>query len=157
MTTNPRFSVNGAKPPSPVSPLARLCDVLREQLGLTGTNVGCSEGVCGSCTVLVDGQPVRSCLQLAGQCDGSAIETIEGLRQDGGLGPVQLALAYSNAIQCGFCTPGFAMVLESLRRNLPQRPDEAALTGALNAVACRCTGYAGVRRAADAILSGPRE
>lgn len=118
-----------------------LASLLRDHLGLTGTHVGCQQGACGACTVLVDGQSVRSCLMLAVQAQGATVETIEGLASpDGPLHPIQAALARFHGLQCGFCTPGIVMSLIELTRGEPQ-PDEAAVRTALAGHQCRCTGY----------------
>jgi aerobic carbon-monoxide dehydrogenase small subunit len=124
-----------------------LSDHLRHDLGLTGTHVGCEHGVCGCCTVLLDGAPIRSCLMLAVQAEGHDVTTIEGLARDGNvLHPVQQAFHECHALQCGFCTPGFVMSVVGL---LAQHPDpspveiEEGIAGNL----CRCTGYASIRRA----------
>jgi carbon-monoxide dehydrogenase small subunit len=124
------------------SPEARmtLVDFLRDDLDLTGTHVGCEHGVCGACTIIVDGRPVRSCLMLAVQADGSEVTTIEGLAPDGGLGTLQQAMWDSHSFQCGFCTPGFVMQATAL---LSDHPDasEQQIREALSGNICRCTGY----------------
>jgi carbon-monoxide dehydrogenase small subunit len=117
-----------------------LADFLREDLGLTGTHVGCEHGVCGACTVLVDGQPARSCLMLAVQARGSEVVTIEGLATDGELNPLQRAMWESHGFQCGFCTPGFMMQITALLDDNPH-PDETEIREALSGNICRCTGY----------------
>jgi aerobic-type carbon monoxide dehydrogenase small subunit (CoxS/CutS family) len=157
MSTSISLVVNEHDEVLEIPAATRLCDLLRDGLCLTGTHVGCSEGVCGSCTVLVDGRSVRSCLVLAGQCAGARIETVEAFTAGDALGPAQAALVEHNAIQCGFCTPGFVVMLEELRR----RPEAAAwsaeeLKGHLSAVACRCTGYRPVLAAALGLLRGSR-
>jgi carbon-monoxide dehydrogenase small subunit len=129
-----------------------LADFLRHALRLTGTHVGCGHGVCGACTVLMDGVSVRSCLTLAVQADGAGITTVEGLAPPGGLHPVQQAFHELHALQCGFCTPGFlASTIELLREN--PDPSEAEIREALHGNICRCTGYVNivkaVRRAAE--------
>jgi carbon-monoxide dehydrogenase small subunit len=123
-----------------------LVDVIREQCGLTGTHAGCEHGVCGACTVLVDGSPARSCLMFAVQADGKKIRTIEGLQQNGRLHPMQEAFARNHALQCGFCTPGFLMLAVGA---LEQRPDmdEAELLDVLSSNLCRCTGYQNIVKA----------
>jgi aerobic carbon-monoxide dehydrogenase small subunit len=134
-----------------------LSDVLRHQLGLTGTHVGCEHGVCGCCTVLVDGQPARSCLFFAVQADGADVRTVEGLAgRDGRLHPLQTAFRRHHGLQCGFCTPGFLMAALSIYREAPAMTDEE-LRVALGGQLCRCTGYVGIVeavRAAAAIEAG---
>jgi aerobic carbon-monoxide dehydrogenase small subunit len=139
--------VNGAERPAPSSSRRLLSDYLRGELGLTGTHVGCEHGVCGCCTVLLDGCAVRSCLMLAVQAEGHEVATIESLSPDGAeLHPVQRAFKECHGLQCGFCTPGFVMAITGL---LAQNPDptplqiEEGIAGNL----CRCTGYASIRRA----------
>jgi carbon-monoxide dehydrogenase small subunit len=152
--TQPRaveLTVNGEVRSGSVEPRRTLADFLREDLGLTGTHVGCEHGVCGACTVLVDDEPVRSCLMFAVQADGASVRTIEGLAGDGGMSPLQQALWESHSFQCGFCTPGFVMQLTALLEERPN-PDEAEIREALSGNICRCTGYqsiiAGALRAA---------
>jgi carbon-monoxide dehydrogenase small subunit len=135
-----RLTVNGVAHRLGVEPRRLLVDALREDLGLTGTNVGCNQGVCGSCTVLVDGRSVRSCLMFAAQADGAEITTVEGLACDGEMHPLQAAFWEKGALQCGFCTPGFLMTgVELLRRN--PEPGEGEIRDALAGNTCRCTGY----------------
>ena len=135
------FTVNGVPHELDLPPRRLLSDALRHDLRLTGTHVGCEHGVCGACTVLLDGAPVRSCLLFAVSLDGAAITTIEGLRSaDGGMGPVQQAFHECHALQCGFCTPGFITTVDAfLRENADPTPEQAreAISGNL----CRCTGY----------------
>ena len=133
-------TVNGVKRAATAEPRKTLADFLREDLGLTGTHVGCEHGVCGACTVLVDGDAARSCLMLAVQASGAAITTIEGLASDGVLNPLQEAMWESHSFQCGFCTPGFAMQATELLRENP-RPTERDVREALSGNICRCTGY----------------
>jgi carbon-monoxide dehydrogenase small subunit len=134
-----------------------LSDVLRHQLELTGTHVGCEHGVCGCCTVLVDGQPARSCLMFAVQADGADVRTVEGLAgRDGRLHPLQTAFRRHHGLQCGFCTPGFLMAALPIYREAPAMTDEE-LREALGGQLCRCTGYVGIVeavRAAAAIEAG---
>jgi carbon-monoxide dehydrogenase small subunit len=135
-----RFAVNGVTHRIGVEPRRLLVDALREDLGLTGTNVGCNQGVCGSCTVLVDGRSVRSCLMFAAQAEGAEIMTVEGLVQDGGMHPLQAAFWEKGALQCGFCTPEFLMTgVELLRRN--PDPSEEEIRDGIAGNTCRCTGY----------------
>jgi carbon-monoxide dehydrogenase small subunit len=123
-----------------------LGDFLRTELGYTGVHLACEHGVCGACTVIVDGQAVRSCLMLAVQTDGAEVTTVEGVANEGVLGEVQQALHESHALQCGFCTPGVVMTLSSLTQG-DKRPDEAAMLKAMSGHLCRCTGYQGLRKA----------
>jgi carbon-monoxide dehydrogenase small subunit len=145
-----RLHVDGVDHELDVEPRRLLVDVLRDDLGRTGTNVGCSHGVCGSCTVLVDGVAQRSCLRLAVQTDGSTVRTVQGLAdEDGPLHPVQQAFHEHHALQCGFCTPGFVMLLAGALEAEPDLDaDEEALTSLLASNLCRCTGYVGIRAAA---------
>ena len=138
-------TVNGARRSLAVDPRKTLADVLREDLGLTGTHLGCEHGVCGACTVLMDGVSVRSCLTLAGQGHGAEITTIEGLAGVDGLGPLQAAMRDSHAFQCGFCTPGFLMTATEFLRSNP-RPTEAEVREAISGNVCRCTGYQSIVR-----------
>jgi carbon-monoxide dehydrogenase small subunit len=131
-----------------------LSDFLRHDLELTGTHVGCEHGVCGACTVLVDGRPARSCLMLAVQADGRAIETVESLAPDGAeLSPLQSAFRAHHALQCGFCTPGFLMSATAYLRTA-ERPDRRAIAEALSGNLCRCTGYSGILDAVEEIAHG---
>ena len=131
-----------------------LSDFLRTVAGYTGVHVGCEHGVCGACTVIVDGKAVRSCLMLAVQADGTEVTTAEGLAApDGTLHPAQQALLNEQALQCGFCTPGIVMTLAALI-NDDQKPSEAQLLEALSGHICRCTGYQGIRRAAKKLAGG---
>ena len=134
------MTVNGAMRTG--SPEARktLADFLREDLDLTGTHVGCEHGVCGACTVIVDGRAVRSCLMLAVQASGSEVTTIEGLASDGAMGALQQALWDSHSFQCGFCTPGLVMQASAFLTDHPD-PDEREVREALSGNICRCTGY----------------
>jgi aerobic carbon-monoxide dehydrogenase small subunit len=139
--------VNGQAIHSTVEARWPLSDFLRIKAGYTGTHVGCEHGVCGACTVIVDGKAVRSCLMLAVQADGSEVTTIEGLAEpDGTLHPVQQAMRDSHGLQCGFCTPGIVMTLAALTAD-DARPDTDTLKAALSGHICRCTGYQGIMRA----------
>ena len=131
-----------------IRPDASLLDVLRDDFGLTGTKWGCKTGDCGACTVLVDGEPVLSCLQLAEQVNGRAVTTIEGLGLNGDLGDVQAAFVRNGAAQCGFCTPGMIVAAEALLRHNPS-PTEVEVREALAGNLCRCTGY---NKIVDAVL-----
>ena len=137
------FSVNGSREQIDVEPRRTLADALRDDLGLTGTHLGCEQGVCGACTVLLDGEPVRSCLLLAVQADGSSLTTVEGLAGDGELHPLQQAFADCHGLQCGFCTPGFLISALHLLTENPDPSREEIRTG-LSGNICRCTGYAGI-------------
>jgi aerobic carbon-monoxide dehydrogenase small subunit len=134
------MTVNGDPVDVAVTPSATLLEVLRDQLGLYGVKEGCSEGVCGACTVLMDGRPVRSCITLALEAEGASITTIEGVAQDGALHPVQEAFVANGAVQCGFCTPGMILSAKSLLDRNSQPTDEEIKT-ALAGNFCRCTGY----------------
>jgi len=140
------LSVNGAEHALQVEPRRLLSDFLREDLGLTGTHVGCEQGACGACTVLVDGEPVRSCLMLAVQARGRAVETVEGLGRDGVLHPVQRAFMESVSFQCGFCTPGFVLMTKCLLKERPDPTDEE-IRNYLSGNLCRCAAYPEIVRA----------
>ena len=143
------LTVNGDKYELLVSPLSKLVDVLREDLGITGTKKGCGEGECGACTVLMDGQPVSSCLVLAPQADGKTIITIEGLEsQDGSLDPIQESFMKKGAIQCGYCSPGMMMTTKALLK-VNSHPTEEEIRDAISGNLCRCTGY---QKIVDAVL-----
>jgi carbon-monoxide dehydrogenase small subunit len=134
------FTLNGAPCSVEAPPLARLLDVLRETLGLTGTKEGCGEGECGTCTVLLDGAPVNACLVAFGQCAGRSVTTVEGLAGTGPLTPLQRSFVEDGGTQCGFCTPGVLVSLEALlARNA--EPSEASVREAMAGNICRCTGY----------------
>jgi carbon-monoxide dehydrogenase small subunit len=139
-TRTVRLTVNGAAHAVTVEPRRTLADVLREDLGLTGTHVGCEHGVCGACTVLWDGQPVRSCLLLAIQLDGASLTTVEGLADGERLHPIQEAFWATHGLQCGFCTPGILLTAKALLDEQPD-PDEATIREAIGGNLCRCTGY----------------
>ncbi|RME28449.1 MAG: (2Fe-2S)-binding protein [Deltaproteobacteria bacterium] len=134
------LKVNGSERELAIDPWKTLARVLREDLGLTGTKIGCGEGDCGACTVLVDGKPVNSCLMLAVQAQGHEITTIEGLCSEGGLSPVQQAFVEHGAIQCGFCSPGMILSATALLERNPN-PTEAEIRHTLSGNLCRCTGY----------------
>ena len=142
------LTVNGDPYRREIRPDATLLDVLRDDLGLTGTKWGCQTGDCGACTVLVDGAPVVACLQLAPQVDGRQVTTIEGLGEHGELGDLQEAFVRNGAAQCGFCTPGMIVAAEALLRHNPA-PSEADVREALAGNLCRCTGY---NKIVDAVL-----
>ncbi|WP_052402524.1 (2Fe-2S)-binding protein [Muricoccus aerilatus] len=135
------ITVNGRAYRRAVEPRTSLVDFLRETLGLTGTHVGCEHGVCGACSVLLDGDPVRSCLIFAVQADGLSVTTVEGLAPERGkLSALQDAFCESHAMQCGYCTPGMLIACQDLLAHNPQ-PDEAAIRDAIGGNLCRCTGY----------------
>jgi len=136
-----QLRVNGEQYDVVVSPNETLVEVLRERLELTGTKMGCGEGACGTCTVLLDGKPIRSCLTLAVEVQGKEIMTIEGLAEDGQLHPVQKAFIEHGAIQCGFCSPAMILTGKALLDENPH-PTEAEVRQAISGVVCRCTGYA---------------
>jgi carbon-monoxide dehydrogenase small subunit len=140
------LTVNGELVSLTVSADRSLADMLREDLGLTGTKKGCDSGDCGACTVLLNGEPVASCLVLAACADGTDIVTIEGLAQGGRLDPVQEAFVEQGALQCGFCTPGMVLTARALLDRNPS-PTEAEIREALAGNLCRCTGYAAIVRA----------
>jgi aerobic carbon-monoxide dehydrogenase small subunit len=135
-----QLTVNGAAHAVTVEPRRTLADVLRDDLGLTGTHIGCEHGVCGACTVLWDGQPVRSCLLFAIQLDGAALTTVEGLADGERLHPIQEAFWATHGLQCGFCTPGILLTAKALLDENPS-PDEAEIREAIGGNLCRCTGY----------------
>ena len=158
-----RVTVNGRVRRMSVPPRLTLADFLRERCQLTGTHLGCEHGVCGACTVLLDGEPVRGCLVFAVQADGAEVTTVEGIAPgDGQLSPVQAAFRDNHGLQCGFCTPGFIVSMTAFLRDNPDPTDEEIRDG-LSGNLCRCTGYQGilaaVRAAADAIghSSSPTE
>ena len=135
------ISVNGEDRTADAEPRKLLSDFIREDLGLTGTHVGCEQGVCGACTILLDGEPVRSCLLFAVQADGARIETIESLGADAGtLHPVQQAFWEKHGLQCGFCTPGMVLTAKAFLERNPS-PTEEEVRIALEGNICRCTGY----------------
>lgn len=143
------FVVNGEPVERIVSPYATLLDTLRNDLELTGTKYGCGEGECGACSVLLDGKVVNSCLVLTVECDGAEVLTIEGLKADGRLHPIQQAFIEHGAVQCGFCTPGMIMAAYAILEQ-HSRPTEDDVRRGLEGNLCRCTGY---RKIMDAVLS----
>jgi carbon-monoxide dehydrogenase small subunit len=141
MTTVPvAFAINGGRVEFRVEPRRTLADAIRDDLGLTGTHLGCEHGVCGACTVLVDGQPARSCLMLAVQAEGAEITTIEGLAHGDEPHPIQQAMRVAHGFQCGFCTPGFLMSAVALVAENPA-PTRDQIRAELSGNLCRCTGY----------------
>ena len=142
-----RLTVNGTDRQAHVMPRLLLADLLREEFSLTGTHLGCEHGACGACTVLVDGEPVRSCLLFAVQADGCRVDTVEGLAgSDGTLDPLQEAFRARHALQCGFCTPGMLMTLAAYLREHPS-PTELDIREILSGNLCRCTGYQNIVQA----------
>ncbi len=144
-----RLRVNGSEVSRTVEVRRTLADFLREDLGLTGTHLGCEHGVCGACTVLLDGAPVRSCLLFAVQADGAEVTTVEALGEPNALSPLQQSFAQHHALQCGFCTPGVLMSMHALLQSTP-RPSDAAIREVLGGHLCRCTGYAAIVEAVKA-------
>ncbi len=144
-----RLTVNGVLHEALVEPRTTLVDFLRGELGLVGTHVGCEHGVCGACTVLLNGRAVRSCLMLAVQANGASLTTVEGLASNGELHPLQKALIAYGGLQCGFCTPGVLMSSVALLTRNP-RPSEHEIREALSGNLCRCTGYDKIVRAVQA-------
>jgi aerobic-type carbon monoxide dehydrogenase small subunit (CoxS/CutS family) len=147
------ISVNGRSHEVAVDARTTLVDLLRHTLGYVGTHVGCEHGICGACTVLLDGEPVRSCLIFGVQADGCSIETVEGLADGGKLNPLQAAFSKHHALQCGFCTPGFLMLATALLRREPQ-PSEERIREVMASNLCRCTGYQGIIDAVKAAAWG---
>ena len=152
---NIRVEINGHAFEGEVEPRMLLSDFIRHGAGLTGTKVGCEQGVCGACTVQLDGAPVRSCLTLDVQANGRALTTVEGLANDG-LHPLQRAFHEAHALQCGFCTPGFLMSMEAFLREHPDAGDDE-LREALAGNLCRCTGYLGIVEAVERAARELRE
>jgi carbon-monoxide dehydrogenase small subunit len=151
-----RLTVNGRPATLRVEARRSLAEALREELGLTGTHLGCEHGVCGACTVLMDGAPVRGCLVLAVQAEGTSIRTVEGLAPDGApLHPLQQAFADHHALQCGYCTPGFLMLAVAMLEEDPGMA-EAEMVERLSSNLCRCTGYAGILKAVQAAAAAMR-
>ena len=149
--------INGIRYERDVEPRTLLSDFIRHGAGLTGTHVGCEHGVCGACTVQIDGETVRSCLMLAAQADGRAVLTVEGLAPgDAPLHPLQAAFREHHALQCGFCTPGFLLSAEALLRERPD-PSEQEVREALAGNLCRCTGYEGIVEAVLDVARARRE
>jgi aerobic-type carbon monoxide dehydrogenase small subunit (CoxS/CutS family) len=148
-----RLTVNGERHEIAVEPRRTLSDVLRHDLGYTGTHVGCEHGICGACTVLVDGAPTRACLMFGVQADDCEIETVEGLADGDELSPLQAAFSEHHGLQCGFCTPGFLMLGTALLRENPGPSDEE-IRDAMASNLCRCTGYQGILEAVRAAAGG---
>jgi len=147
--------VNGARRRGECEARTTLADFLRDELGLTGTHLGCEHGVCGACTVLVDGRAVRSCLMLAAQAEGAAVMTIEGFADDPRGRALQEAFRASHALQCGFCTPGFLATAHELLADADGAPlGEEEIREAISGTLCRCTGYANIVKAVAAVAAG---
>ena len=144
-----RLTVNGVPREGRCPPRKLLVDFVREDLGLTGTHVGCEHGICGACTILVDGEAMRSCLMLAVQADGAQLTTVEGLARDGQLHPLQEAFREHHGLQCGFCTPGMLLTALDFLHTNPE-PSEQEIREGISAVLCRCTGYHGIIKAVAA-------
>ena len=152
------LTVNGEPARVLVDPRKSLADALREDLSLPGTKLGCEHGVCGACTVLVDGAAVRSCLIFAVQAEGTDVRTVEGLTEDGALGPIHEAFRRHHALQCGFCTPGFLATITDLMQDPDgSRMSEEEVRVALGGIICRCTGYHGIVAATLELLRGSHE
>ena len=148
--------VNGRNHALRLEPRRTLLDAIRDECGLTGTHMGCEHGVCGACTVLVDGDPVRACLMFAVQAVGSLIRTVEGLAEGDALTPLQRAFMAHHAVQCGYCTPGFLMLATGVLEREPDIGDDELLD-VLSSNLCRCTGYQGIVAAVRAALAEMRE
>jgi carbon-monoxide dehydrogenase small subunit len=150
-----RLTVNGRTQEGEAEPRMLLTDFLRHKLGLTGTHVGCEHGVCGACTVEIDGAPARSCIAHAGSCDGASIRTIEGFGDDGVMAALREAFSREHALQCGYCTPGMLVTARDIVLRLPDA-DEARVREELAGNLCRCTGYRGIVRAVLSVLADRR-
>jgi aerobic carbon-monoxide dehydrogenase small subunit len=149
------LTVNGEAVEARVTPRTHLADFLRDTLGLTGTHIGCEHGICGACTLRIDGVNVRGCLVLAVQADGAAVETIEGLSDSGAIADLQAAFRDRNALQCGYCTPGMLIVADDLLRHDPA-PSREAIREHLSGNYCRCTGYHAIVDAIEATARARR-
>jgi len=145
------MTVNGETVSAEVLPRTHLADFLREQLGLTGTHLGCEHGVCGACTVRLDGSIVRGCLVLAAQADGLAVETVEGLTDTGEIADLQAAFVARNALQCGYCTPGMLMAAQDLLLHAAGVPSRDEIREHMSGNYCRCTGYHAIVDAVEAV------
>jgi aerobic carbon-monoxide dehydrogenase small subunit len=148
------LTVNGERVQGRVDARKTLVDYLRDDLSLTGSHVGCEHGVCGACTVRVDGEIVRGCLMLAVQCDGAKVETIEGLSDSGEVADLQAAFEQRNALQCGFCTPGMLAVAQDLLKRANKVPSRDEIREHLSGNYCRCTGYHAIIDAVEAVAQG---
>jgi aerobic carbon-monoxide dehydrogenase small subunit len=148
------LTVNGERVQSRVDARKTLVDFLRDDLSLTGSHVGCEHGVCGACTVCVDGEIVRGCLMLAAQCDGTKVVTIEGLSDSGEVADLQTAFEQRNALQCGFCTPGMLAAAQDLLKRSKKMPSRGEIREHLSGNYCRCTGYHAIVDAVEAVAQG---
>jgi len=146
------ITVNGRRVEAEVEPRTHLADFLREQLNLTGTNLGCEHGVCGACTLEIDGAPSRSCITYAAACDGADVRSIEGFDDDPVMAQLREAFTAEHALQCGYCTPGMLVTARDIVLRLPDA-DEARIRKELAGNLCRCTGYMGIVRAIQRVLS----
>jgi carbon-monoxide dehydrogenase small subunit len=146
------MTVNGKRVEASVEPRAHLADFLREQHGLTGTNLGCEHGVCGACTIEIDGAPARSCITFAASCEGANVRTIEGFDDDAVMAALRAAFTAEHALQCGYCTPGMLVTARDIVMRLPDA-DEARIRKELSGNLCRCTGYMGIVRAIERVLA----
>jgi carbon-monoxide dehydrogenase small subunit len=147
--------VNGEPTKVETEPREHLADLLRSRLMLTGTHIGCEHGVCGACTVEIDGAPARSCITHAGSCDGASVRTIEGFGDDAVMAALREAFSQEHALQCGYCTPGMLVAARDIVRRLPNA-DEARVREELAGNLCRCTGYRGIVRAVLSVLTARR-
>lgn len=154
--TNITLNINGENHEISLEPRRTLADALRDNCGLTGTHIGCEHGVCGACTVVVDGQPVRACLMFAVQATGKKIRTVEGLADGDKLHPLQQAFIDHHGLQCGFCTPGFLMLVSGIIEADPAASDDKVIE-ALSSNLCRCTGYQGIIDAVRVALPDMRQ
>lgn len=143
-----RVEINGRSVAATVEGRLSLADFVREKVGLTGTHLGCEHGVCGSCTVLLDDEPIRACILLAAAANGRAVRTIEGFEQDETMRVLRAAFTEAHALQCGFCTPGMLIICRDILHRFPN-PDAATIRRELGGNICRCTGYAGIVRAVE--------
>jgi carbon-monoxide dehydrogenase small subunit len=152
---NITLTVNGVSQAVEAEPRTHLADMLREQLLLTGTHIGCEHGVCGACTVELDGAPARACITYAGACDGASVRSIEGFAEDPVMAQLREAFSAEHALQCGYCTPGMLVTARDIVLRLPDA-DEARVREELAGNLCRCTGYRGIVRAILAVLAQRR-
>src|ERR1700739_4742317 len=150
--TRVALTINGASVTADVEPRTHLADFLRENQLLTGTHIGCEHGVCGACTLLIDGAPARSCIAFAAACDGADVRTIEGLEDDPLIVRLRTAFTAEHALQCGYCTPGMLVTARDMVQRLPEA-DETRIRLELAGNLCRCTGYAGIVRAIRRVLA----
>ena len=145
------LTINGAPVQAEVEPRTHLADFLREAQGLTGTNLGCEHGVCGACTLEIDGAPARSCITFAVACEGASVRSIEGFAEDPVMAELRAAFTAEHALQCGYCTPGMLVTARDIVMRLPDA-DEARIRRELSGNLCRCTGYIGIVRAIQRVL-----